>query len=108
MERSAKRRAENESTFRKANEKLERKVIDLELSGHPTPYICECDDERCTTLVSLTVEEYEAVRANPRGFFVAPAHESSEDRVLEELDRYTLIEKVDEEGRLVEAQDPRA
>jgi hypothetical protein len=94
--------------FREHNEHLERKVVDLELGTSPTPYLCECEDERCTTVVGLTLAEYEGVRANPRGFFVASGHESSEDRVLDHLERFTLVEKLDEEGRLVEARDPRA
>jgi hypothetical protein len=43
---SAQRAAENESTFRELNEGLQQRADELELSGAPTPYLCECDDEK--------------------------------------------------------------
>jgi hypothetical protein len=106
--RSAEQRAKNESTFREANEKLERKVVELSLTEERTPYLCECDDPTCTSIVHLTVPEYEAVRSNPRQFAVIPDHDSSPAEVVEEQEGFTVIEKTGEEGRLVERQDPRA
>jgi hypothetical protein len=105
--RSATQRAANESTFREANEKIEVRTKKLDLTDRPTPYLCECDDQKCTTIVRLTVHAYEAVRANPRQFLIARKHESAEDRVLDERERFTIVEKTGEEGQLVEARDPR-
>jgi hypothetical protein len=59
-------------------------------------------------MVRLTIPDYEAVRGNPRQFIVIPEHDSSPDRVVEEHEGFTVIEKTGEEGRLVEEQDPRA
>jgi hypothetical protein len=106
--RSAEQRAANESTFREANEKLEGKVVALSLTEERTPYLCECDDDRCTAIVRLTIPEYEAVRSKPTQFVVSPDHDSSPDRVVEEHEGFTVIEKTGEEARLVEKQDPRA
>jgi hypothetical protein len=108
MGRSAEQRAANESLFREANEKLEDKVVELSLTGARTPYLCECDDDRCTGILRLTMPEYEAVRRKPRQFVVIPGHESSPDRIVEENEGFTVIEKTGEEGRLVEKEDPRA
>jgi hypothetical protein len=108
VSRSAEQRAASESTFREANEKLEDKVVELSLTEERTPYLCECDDDRCTAIIRLTIPEYEAVRRNPRQFGVVPDHDCSPDRIVEEQEGFTVIEKTGEEARLVEEQDPRA
>jgi hypothetical protein len=106
--RSAEQRAKNESTFREANEKLENRVVELSLTEERTPYLCECDDPSCTAIIRMTVPEYEAVRDNPRQFVVIPDHDSTPERVVEEHEGFTVIQKTGEEGPLVEENNPRA
>jgi hypothetical protein len=104
--RSVERAAENESTFREVNEKLEKRADELALTGR-TPYLCECDDERCTQVVLLTGEEYEQVRARPRTFLLVADHQSPDDRVVRTEADYVVIEKTGEKGTLVEQRYPR-
>jgi hypothetical protein len=106
--RSAAQRAENESNFRRANENLERTAQSLLLGEEPTPYLCECENPRCTDVVMLDRSDYEAVRSNPRRFFIVPGHDAPEDSVVDEHDGFHVVEKTGEEGRLVEEQDPRS
>jgi len=108
MSRGAAQRAKNESTFRRANEDLEQKARAWSFGEQPTPYLCECEDLRCTDVVMLGRSDYEAVRSDPRRFFVVPGHDVPEDRVVEEYDGFHVVEKTGEEGRLVEEQDPRS
>lgn len=109
VSRTAARRAENEATFRAANERIEESAQSLNLAPLPIPFICECEDERCTQIVRLTIAQYEQVRQNGRHFFVSPGHQSQTDRVVAESnDGYTTVEKTGEEGRIVAEQDPRA
>ena len=105
--RSVERAAENESTFREVNEKLEKRADELALSSGRTPYLCECDDERCTQVVLLTGEEYERVRAGPRTFLLVSDHQSPDDRVVRTEAGYVVIEKTGEKGTLVEQRYPR-
>jgi hypothetical protein len=105
--RSAERAAENESTFREVNETLGKRADELALSGGRTPYLCECDDERCTQVVLLTGEEYEQVRAVPRTFVMVADHQSLDDRVVRAETKYVVIEKTGEKGALVEQRYPR-
>ena len=105
--RSVERAAENESTFREVNEKLEKRADELALTGGRTPYLCECDDERCTQVVLLTGEEYEQVRARPRTFLLVADHQSPDDRVVRTEADYVVIEKTGEKGALVEQRYPR-
>jgi hypothetical protein len=108
MKRSAEQRAANESRFRERNEKLERKVIKLSITESRTPYFCECDDPQCTAIIKLTIPEYEAVRSNPIRFVIAPGHDAEPDRIVEEREGFTVIEKTGEEAQLVEEQDLRS
>jgi hypothetical protein len=108
MGRSASRRAENEATFRAANESIEESAQEMTLTALPIPFICECDDERCTKIVRLTIAEYEQVRRDGRHFVVSPGHHSEPDRIIAQSGAFTTVEKTGEEGRLVEERDPRA
>jgi hypothetical protein len=108
VKRSIAQAAENEATFRRANERLEQKADELEMSDDRTPYLCECEDERCTDVLLLRREEYEAVRAHPRCFFVVPGHQGDDDRLVREEPDFAVIEKEGEEGELVAREDPRS
>jgi hypothetical protein len=108
VSRSAERRAENEATFRAANEQIEESAQGMNLAALPIPFIFECEDERCMEIVRLTIAEYERVRRNAKHFFVLPGHESEPDRIVADADAYRTVEKTGEEGRLVAEQDPRA
>ena len=105
-ERSA-RLAENEAIFRAGNESID-KAVGGKLEK--APYLCECGEEQCYARVELSPAEYEAVRVHPSRFFVVPGHEdlTAGEVVVEQYDRYTLVEKQDEERELVKSRDPRA
>jgi hypothetical protein len=108
MNRSEVQRAENEATFRRANENLARKAGELDLDEQATPYLCECADRGCTEVLMLTRSQYEHVRSDPRRFVVVPGHAEPEDRLVDEQAGFHLIEKTGEEGRIVEERDPRS
>lgn len=108
MSRSAEQAAKNESTFRQANERLEEKATEFGSDDDLTPCLCECEDERCTRVIQLPREEYEAVRANPRRFLMEAGHQEPDDRVVQEAANYIVIEKSGEEGDLVAEHDPRS
>jgi hypothetical protein len=108
VSRSVERAAKNEATFRVANESLEEKAAELGLSEERTPYLCECEDDRCSKVIQLTREEYEAVRAHPRRFVMTPGHQEAGERVIQEERGFTVIEKHGEEGDLVADEDPRS
>jgi hypothetical protein len=110
MDRSAERVARNNAIFREANEGIEDKAVDVDAELPRVPFICECADERCTQLVPLGLPDYERVRADPRRFLHVPGHEASGGvhvQVVERHERYVVVEKVGEAGRLVEELDPR-
>jgi hypothetical protein len=99
-ERSA-RLATNEAIFRGGNES-----IDKAAGGRleRAPYLCECGEKSCLARVELTPAEYETVRTHPARFFVVPGHEdlTAGEVVVEQSDRFTVVEKQGEEREIVE------
>jgi len=98
--------AENEVTFRRANEAIREAAESLELE-RKIPFICECPDTLCTETVLLTLAEYGRVRSDPRGFFVVPGHEATTVEtgsgvVQETRDDHVLLEKVGLAGDVAE------
>ena len=83
---------DNESIFREANERIAESARNLSLSG-PAPFLCECPDERCTQLIPMALEEYAAARQGRSQFFTVPGHEPGSAAVLEQNDRFTLIDR---------------
>jgi hypothetical protein len=108
MHRSLEKAAKNESTFRQANEGLEQKATEFGFGDEPTPYLCECENEYCTSVLQLTREQYEAVRANPRRFLMVAGHQEPDERVVQGEARYIVIEKSGKAGDLVAKRDPRS
>jgi hypothetical protein len=107
VSRSDEQAAKNEAAFRDANERIAEKTDELGAWEGATPFLCECEDERCTQVVLLRRSEYEDVRAHPRRFVVAPGHQEADDQLIKDGD-FTVIEKHGKEGELVEQQDPRS
>ena len=106
MDERSVRLAETEAIFRAGNESIDKAVRG---KLEKAPYLCECGEASCFARVVLTPAEYEAVRAHPARFFVIPGHEdlTAGEVVVEQYDRYTLVEKQGEERRLVKRRDPR-
>jgi hypothetical protein len=58
-------------------------------------FICECADLRCNATLDLTAAEYEGMHSSTIRFWVKPGHGiPALERVLEENDRYEVVEKL--------------
>ena len=87
-----------EQVFRRANLTLEETYRGLVPAGLTdagrAPFICECSSTRCTTILQLTLEEFEEIRSRPSQFVVVPGHVVADfRRVVEETDRFAVLEK---------------
>lgn len=98
------RLARNEATFREANERIEHQADANELTERPVPFICECADTSCVTIVRLTLDDYRRVRGHSRRFLVAPGHElgMSETGSVEHRDEFVVVEKQGHAGEVAE------
>jgi hypothetical protein len=106
------RAARNEDRFRKLNEAIEpMNAAQAWFEPSMPDWVCECANESCTEAVTLTVADYEAVRADPTRFLVAPSpdHVMGEvERVVERHERYWVVEKGGSAGELTEVLDERS
>jgi hypothetical protein len=95
------RGARTQSLFRDVNERVMTINQAFSIAIAHADWICECADPACSERISLTMEEYEAVRASPIRFAVAPGAE----HFFEELE--VVVEKTGTAGELAAQIDPR-
>ena len=101
--------ARTDATFRDANEHILERARQYGLGGL-VPFICECAEESCTTIVPLSLEEYGHVRADSTHFLNVPGHQVAGQghvRVVEEHDRYVIVEKIGRAGEVARDLDRR-
>ena len=107
---TAERIARNDSLFRDANEGISARARERQVAdGHAVPFLCECADEECTTLVQLPLGAYEEVRADSRQFLNALGHERAEGlvEVVAKNHNHLVVRKAGRAGDLAEELDPR-
>jgi len=101
--------ARNEALFREANEGIQEAASTYDVLTR-IPFICECADGSCRALIVLSMGEYEEIRENPRHFLNAPGHVLAAQgaaEVVDDRDRYEIVEKTGYAGDIVEELDPR-
>ena len=94
----------NEIAFRSANNGLRDKFV--ELGGHDlVPFLCECGEFTCTTIVRVSLELYASIRDQPAWFLISPGHKQLDsERVVEQGDGYEIIEETGAAGELARAR----
>jgi hypothetical protein len=88
------RLAENQRTFRRANERLQElaRVAD----GTVIPFLCECADLSCLGRVEASIGEFEVIHEDDDRFFIVPGHPRMDgERVIDHTDRYEVVTKAD-------------
>jgi hypothetical protein len=101
------RLAKNEVLFRSVNEAIEQQAI--RFGGiDEYEFICECASRNCLDRITLTLRQYEHIRAEGTRFFVAPGHANVEvEQVVEQAPRYHVVQKDGVAGLLADLNDPR-
>jgi len=77
--------------FRSANAIIAERAVALDVRDAQLPFVCECEDHSCTTVVSLTLAELEHAREAAAHFVVVPGHEGANERVLQAEHRYVIV-----------------
>jgi hypothetical protein len=99
----------NQSIFREVNESLQRLNHDFSEIISTGEFVCECADAACTSRIGLTIAEYERLRSVPTHFAVRHGHVSPDaERIVEERNGYTVVEKTGAAGDYARRVDPRA
>jgi hypothetical protein len=102
------RLAENEAVFRHLNDQIERQAEKHGVDSHVYDFLCECANVDCTLRLTLTIDEYERVRAHPTRFIVAEGHDLPEvETVVERKQSHWIVEKQNGAAELVAALDER-
>jgi hypothetical protein len=108
LEWRQRRIAHNETSFREINDRLEEGLRQVSHLPEYQRFVCECGDRECEELVSLSFEEYEAVRSDSRRFAIAPGHVYEEaERVIASNERFEVVEKIGDAVEVVDAADKR-
>ena len=107
---TAERIARNDSVFRDANEQIGMKAREQHAADDAAlPFICECAEPSCTTILQLTLVQYEEVRVDSRQFLNALGHDRAEGRVEVMLKNhsYLVVRKSGRAGEVADELDPR-
>jgi hypothetical protein len=92
----------NEALFREVNERVAEVAEEFIAAEGPVEFSCECGDGACAEKITMTVDEYEAVRAKATLFAVVPGHEVPDiERVVERHPNYLVVEKQDPDAEEV-------
>jgi hypothetical protein len=97
VDRREKRTARNEALLREVNERIEDVGRRLQVlpDDHTLDFLCECGSSDCDDTVSMTVGDYEHVRADNDRFVLVPGHEDEDiERVVERAERYVIVDKL--------------
>jgi malonyl CoA-acyl carrier protein transacylase len=101
--------ARNESSARQINEGIEEAQRDLRSKAF-VRMLCECGRDECDRVIAITTSEYETVRSSSLRFAVVGEHVIGDvERVVEETDRFVVVEKREGTSAAVaDDEDPRS
>jgi hypothetical protein len=100
----------NETLFREINERLERLQKPFDVFTERAEFVCECGNEDCTELITMSLKEYEEVRAVPTHFVLVPGHElQNVEDVVERRKGYDVVRKREATpAQVAREEDPRS
>jgi hypothetical protein len=85
--------ARTESAFREVNEAIAQTAERFE--AEEADFVCECADPQCAHRVTAELDDYEAVRAEPTHFLLAPGHHEPEvEKIVERTGDFEVVAKV--------------
>jgi hypothetical protein len=72
----------NEALFREVNERLRGLNESFGAVTNRMELVCECADPGCAERITMTVREYEQLRAEAEQFVIAPGHVAPDIEVV--------------------------
>jgi hypothetical protein len=103
------RLAKNEVLFRTVNEAIEQQALRFGGIEDEYEFICECSSTECVEFVTLTLRQYEQIRAEGNRFVLVPGHANPEvELVVERAPHHHVVEKDGPAGIIAEQADPRS
>jgi len=94
MDERARRVGENEALFREVNDRVRDLNETFAVFTEEMQIICECGNPTCVERLTLTPDEYRALRADPTRFALVPGHQAPDvETVVEQTDRFVVVGK---------------
>ena len=100
--------ARNEASSREINEGIED--ARPATPGNYVRMVCECGRPDCSRLIAISIQEYEAVRADPRTFAVYHSHVSPDvEDAVRRTERFVVVRKRQgTPATIAQEEDPRS
>ena len=93
---------------REVNEQINVRHNSFGKSDREIEIVCECERRSCSKHLRISRERYEVVREFPTRFVMKPDHSVADDeRVVEQYDRFVVVEKIGPSARVAIFLDPR-
>jgi alpha-D-ribose 1-methylphosphonate 5-triphosphate diphosphatase PhnM len=103
----AERSAKNESLFREVNERVA--MVAEQFRAGEFEVFCECSSAGCPAMIKITPTEYTAVRSRGERFALLAGHDDpAVERVVEQNERFVVVEKFGEGAEIARELDPRS
>lgn len=97
--------AKNQALMREVNERIAK----ISEEASEIQLLCECADLSCHAVLDISMLEYESVRSSPVRFPIALGHDLPDvEQVVEQNERYAIVEKVGKAAEVSAKLDPRA
>lgn len=85
--------ADNQRTFRRANERFQD-LVDDRSDGSKVPFFCECADVSCLGRIELEASDYYAIHLDRSQYIILDDHLTiSGERVVEQVDGFQIVSK---------------
>lgn len=110
MDERERRLGLNEALFREVNERLRGLNESFGAVTNRMELVCECADPGCAERLTMTVREYEQLRADAEHFVIAPGHvaQDIEDVVATGEGWEVVRKRPGGPAELARASDPRS
>jgi hypothetical protein len=92
--------------FRDLNEQI-RRIADSFAVEEPLQLVCECEQGDCLARLSVSPQDYEALRRFPTRFLTRADHVCDDERVVQEMDGCVVVEKIGDGAQTAILLDPR-
>ena len=95
--------------FRGVNEAIQQQALRFGGIDDAYEFICECSSADCVERMTLTLRQYEAIRANGTRFAVVAGHADPHvELVVASARGHQVVEKDGAAGIIAEQADPRS
>ena len=95
-----------QALFRDVNEEI-RRIAERFAVDEALQLVCECGQGDCSARLSVSAEEYEAVRRFPTRFVTRADHLCEDERVVKEFGACVVVEKIGDGAQSAILLDPR-